>query len=151
MGSLHDMQSYGNTATTCPITLIYLLTSEPSKETMSENKPLTFNGRNIYFVDEFWANATRKKLSEESRNSVCSTAGCAVPKSFILCAVEVAIHTILFVRQVYPADVFVRRKKYETPVYQSRHPALNEYISGAVKAVRDEMELVSSQCDKHHS
>ncbi|KAF7784071.1 hypothetical protein Agabi119p4_236 [Agaricus bisporus var. burnettii] len=55
--------------------------------------------------------------------------------------IEVAIHTILFVRQVYPADVFVRRKKYETPVYQSRHPALNEYISGAVKAVRDEMEL----------
>jgi len=26
-------------------------------------------------------------------------------------------------------------------VYQSRHPALNEYISGAVKAVRDELEL----------
>lgn len=56
--------------------------------------------------------------------------------------VEVAIHTILFVRQVYPPDIFVRRKKYETPVYQSRHPALNEYISGAVKAVRDELELV---------
>lgn len=57
--------------------------------------------------------------------------------------VEVAIHTILYVRQVYPADLFVRRKKYETPVYQSRHPTLNEYISGAVKAVRDELELVS--------
>ncbi|EAU92778.2 hypothetical protein CC1G_01823 [Coprinopsis cinerea okayama7 len=52
---------------------------------------------------------------------------------------EVAIHTILYVRQVYPPDLFVRRKKYETPVYQSRHPALNEYISGAVKAVSDEM------------
>jgi len=62
----------------------------------------------------------------------------------ISCAtVEVAIHTILYVRQVYPADIFVRRKKYETPVYQSRHPTLNEYISGAVKAVRDELELVS--------
>ncbi|KAF5352635.1 hypothetical protein D9756_005990 [Leucocoprinus leucothites] len=55
--------------------------------------------------------------------------------------VEVAIHTILYVRQVYPPDIFVRRKKYETPVYQSRHPMLNEYISGAVKAVRDELEL----------
>ncbi|KAG2022969.1 hypothetical protein CC2G_000678 [Coprinopsis cinerea AmutBmut pab1-1] len=53
--------------------------------------------------------------------------------------IEVAIHTILYVRQVYPPDLFVRRKKYETPVYQSRHPALNEYISGAVKAVSDEM------------
>jgi len=54
--------------------------------------------------------------------------------------IEVAIHTILYVRQVYPPDIFIRRKKYETPVYQSRHPALNEYITGAVKAVRDELE-----------
>ncbi|OCH86053.1 DNA-binding protein [Obba rivulosa] len=55
--------------------------------------------------------------------------------------IEVAIHTILYVRQVYPADLFVRRKKYDTPVWQSRHPALNEYISGAVKAVADELAL----------
>ncbi|EMD41896.1 hypothetical protein CERSUDRAFT_43370, partial [Gelatoporia subvermispora B] len=55
--------------------------------------------------------------------------------------VEVAIHTILYVRQIYPADLFVRRKKYDTPVWQSRHPALNEYISGAVKAIADELAL----------
>ncbi|KAK2461566.1 hypothetical protein APHAL10511_006029 [Amanita phalloides] len=55
--------------------------------------------------------------------------------------IEVAIHTILYVRQVYPADLFVRRKKYNTPVFQSRHPALNEYISGAVKAVKEEIVL----------
>ncbi|KAG1754852.1 DNA-binding protein [Suillus paluster] len=54
---------------------------------------------------------------------------------------EVAIHTILYVRQIYPADLFVRRKKYDTPVFQSRHPALNEYISGTVKAVSDELVL----------
>ena len=58
--------------------------------------------------------------------------------------VEVAIHTILYVRQVYPADLFVRRKKYETPVYQSRHPGLNEYIAGAMKAINDELVLVSA-------
>jgi mitotic spindle assembly checkpoint protein MAD2B len=57
--------------------------------------------------------------------------------------VEVAIHTILYVRQVYPAEIFVRRKKYDTPVFQSRHPALNEYISGAVKAIGDELVHVS--------
>ncbi|GBE77692.1 DNA-binding protein [Sparassis latifolia] len=55
--------------------------------------------------------------------------------------IEVAIHTILYVRQVYPVDLFVRRKKYNTPVFQSRHPALNEYISGAVKAVAEELTL----------
>jgi mitotic spindle assembly checkpoint protein MAD2B len=58
--------------------------------------------------------------------------------------VEVAIHTILYVRQVYPAEIFVRRKMYETPVYQSRHPGLNAYIAGAVKAIGDELVLVSA-------
>ncbi|KAI9570242.1 DNA-binding protein [Boletus coccyginus] len=53
--------------------------------------------------------------------------------------IEVAIHTILYVRQIYPPDLFVRRKKYDTPVFQSRHPALNQYISGAVKAIADEL------------
>lgn len=57
----------------------------------------------------------------------------------VLAPVEVAIHSILYVRQVYPADLFVRRKKYNTPVFQSRHPALNDYISGAVKAIADEL------------
>jgi len=45
------------------------------------------------------------------------------------------------VRQVYPPDLFVRRKRYDAPVYQSRHPALNEYISGAAKAVGEELVL----------
>ncbi|PIL31808.1 transcription factor [Ganoderma sinense ZZ0214-1] len=55
--------------------------------------------------------------------------------------IEVAIHTILYVRQVYPADIFIRRRKYDTPVFQSRHPALNEYIAGAIKAITDEISL----------
>jgi hypothetical protein len=50
------------------------------------------------------------------------------------------------VRQVYPAELFVRRKKYNTPVFQSRHPALNEYISGAVKAAGEEIALVRLVC-----
>lgn len=59
-----------------------------------------------------------------------------------LLLVEVAIHTILYVRQVYPVELFFRRKKYDAVVFQSRHPALNEYISGAVKAIEDELTLV---------
>ncbi|KAB5588906.1 Mitotic spindle assembly checkpoint protein MAD2B [Ceratobasidium theobromae] len=55
--------------------------------------------------------------------------------------VEVATHTILYVRGVYPPDLFVRRRKWDAPVYQSRHPALNEYIAGAIGAVRDELLL----------
>ncbi|KAJ7103329.1 DNA-binding protein [Mycena belliarum] len=60
--------------------------------------------------------------------------------------IEVAIHTILYVRQIYPADLFVRRKKYDTPVFQSRHPALNEYISSAVKAIGE--QLMTGNVDK---
>ncbi|KAI0756843.1 DNA-binding protein [Daedaleopsis nitida] len=55
--------------------------------------------------------------------------------------IEVAIHTILYLRQVYPPDLFVRRRKYDTAVFQSRHPALNDYIAGAVRALTDELAL----------
>ncbi|CAE6461438.1 unnamed protein product [Rhizoctonia solani] len=47
---------------------------------------------------------------------------------------------------VYPPDLFIRRRKWDAPVYQSRHPALNEYIAGAVGAVRD--ELILGKVDK---
>jgi hypothetical protein len=60
-------------------------------------------------------------------------------------AVEVAIHTILYVRGIYPADLFVRRKKYDTPVWQARHPALTAYVAGAVRAVRAELVLVRAR------
>ena len=49
---------------------------------------------------------------------------------------------ILYVRQIYPVDLFVKRKKYDTPVFQSRHPELNSYISGAVKAMKEELVQV---------
>lgn len=65
-----------------------------------------------------------------------------INRHFECASVEVAIHNILYARQVYPAELFVRRKKYNTPVFQSRHPALNEYISGAVKAAGEEITLV---------
>ena len=79
----------------------------------------------------------------EFSESVVQVPAFLFASSFDDIQVEVAIHTILYVRQVYPAEIFVRRKKYETPVFQSRHPALNEYISGAVKAIADELAHVS--------
>ena len=45
---------------------------------------------------------------------------------------------------MYPPDLFIRRKKFDTPVFQSRHPALNKYISGAVKAIGEELALVGA-------
>lgn len=62
----------------------------------------------------------------------------------IATTVEVAIHTILYVRRIYPAELFKRKKRWDAPVYQSRHPDLNKYISGAVKAVGLEVIRVSA-------
>ncbi|SNX83130.1 related to mitotic spindle assembly checkpoint protein mad2b [Melanopsichium pennsylvanicum] len=56
---------------------------------------------------------------------------------------EVAFHTILCMRSVYPYDVFARRKKYSHPCYQSRHPGLTEYISRVLAALRSEIEKSS--------
>jgi len=41
---------------------------------------------------------------------------------------EVFIHQILYIRNVYPQEIFERRRKYGIPVWMSRHPGLNEYI-----------------------
>ncbi|PWZ00510.1 DNA-binding protein [Testicularia cyperi] len=53
---------------------------------------------------------------------------------------EVAFHTILCLRSVYPFEVFSRRKKYGHACYQSRHPGLNEYLSRVLAATRREIE-----------
>ena len=47
---------------------------------------------------------------------------------------EVAIHQYLFVRRVYPATLFDRRRLFAMPVLMSRHPALSAYIARALEA-----------------
>ncbi|KAN0060289.1 hypothetical protein ACQY0O_007618 [Thecaphora frezii] len=59
---------------------------------------------------------------------------------------EVAFHTILCMRGVYPHDVFVRRKKYSHPCYQSRHPGLNQYIARILASVKQQVQ--DSKVDK---
>jgi len=111
---------------------------------MPQHPALTFN--RTFFVRIAETVSTHfppQKQFAVSLNSVRSRLHAAL--SFPLAKiglVEVAIHTILYTRQVYPADLFVRRQKYDTPVFQSRHPALNEYISGAVKAIGEELASV---------
>ena len=49
---------------------------------------------------------------------------------------EVAVHNLLFVRHVYPREIFERRREYGMAVWMSRHPALNLSISDALEALR---------------
>ena len=50
---------------------------------------------------------------------------------------EVAVHQVLFARNIYPHALFERRSVYGVPVWMSRHPDLNAYIAEAVDAARE--------------
>ncbi|KAI8622779.1 DNA-binding protein [Chytriomyces sp. MP71] len=59
--------------------------------------------------------------------------------SFMDCFVdflEVAIHTILYERKVYPETVFEKAQMYNITVRRSRHPALNGYIMDFLMGIR---------------
>lgn len=47
----------------------------------------------------------------------------------------ISIHTILYVRSLYPRTTFLTARAYNHAVHQSRHPALCAWISDAVAAV----------------
>lgn len=59
----------------------------------------------------------------------------------VLCEfLEVAFHLILYVREVYPAVVFERRKKYNVPVQMCCHPDLNQYILDVLHTMKPLLE-----------
>ncbi|GAA5906647.1 hypothetical protein JCM6882_008083 [Rhodosporidiobolus microsporus] len=53
---------------------------------------------------------------------------------------EVAFHTLLYIRNVYPESLFRKVKKYNIEVFQSRNPALTEYIGHVLECVEEEMQ-----------
>ncbi|GAA5836365.1 hypothetical protein JCM5353_002498 [Sporobolomyces roseus] len=52
---------------------------------------------------------------------------------------EVAFHLILYLREVYPSTLFRQVKKYDSPVWQSRNPALTEYLGRVLECIEEEM------------
>ena len=51
----------------------------------------------------------------------------------------VAIHTILYERDIYPRASFLNARKYNCPVRQNRHPQVCKWIQDAVAAVEGEL------------
>ena len=47
----------------------------------------------------------------------------------------VAIHNILYYRNIYPSETFLSTKAYNLPVHQNRHPKVCAWIRDAVDAV----------------
>lgn len=58
----------------------------------------------------------------------------------------VAIHTILYERNIYPQTSFLSARKYNYSVRQSRHPLVCKWITDAVSAV--ETELLKGSVDR---
>ncbi|WWD18736.1 hypothetical protein CI109_103190 [Kwoniella shandongensis] len=53
---------------------------------------------------------------------------------------EISLHTILCIRQVYPPSTFTRRRAHSCPVYQSRHPLVRSYISEVISSISPEIQ-----------
>ena len=51
----------------------------------------------------------------------------------------VAVHTILYERDIYPRASFLSARKYNYPVQQNRHPKVCKWIQDAVAAVETEL------------
>ncbi|XP_053957205.1 DNA polymerase zeta subunit 2 [Anastrepha ludens] len=52
-------------------------------------------------------------------------------------ALEVFLNHILYVRNLYPEQIFKKRRVYNAPVYVSIFPPLNAYIHGVLRAARE--------------
>lgn len=63
----------------------------------------------------------------------------------------VSIHTILYERDIYPRTSFLKARKYNYPVRQSRHPKVCQWIQDAVAAVEVEMLKVKKEENVFHS
>lgn len=60
----------------------------------------------------------------------------------------VAIHTILYERNIYPENSWIKARKYNFPVRQNRHPKVCQWIQDAVAAVEVEMLKVGHNRNK---
>lgn len=61
--------------------------------------------------------------------------------SILLELLEVLFNSILFLREVYPSEIFVKRSYYRLPLNISVFPPLNDYIENILKIIQ---ELLSS-------
>ncbi|XP_005188259.1 DNA polymerase zeta subunit 2 isoform X2 [Musca domestica] len=55
----------------------------------------------------------------------------------IIEAIEVFINHILYTRDVYPSQIFKKRKIYNTPVFASIYPPLNTYLYKVLRTIRE--------------
>lgn len=81
-------------------------------------------------------------------------------KSIFAEFIEIYINQVIFIRGLYPHQVFRKCKAYNLPVYNSIFPPLSEYIKNSMESIRDLLEndklnrieiLINYQDDKEES
>nr|XP_014089193.1 mitotic spindle assembly checkpoint protein MAD2B [Bactrocera oleae] len=61
-------------------------------------------------------------------------------------ALEVFLNHILYLRDLYPAQIFKKRRFYNAPVYVSIFPPLNSYIHNVLRTARELQQRGVLQC-----
>lgn len=59
-----------------------------------------------------------------------------IASDILLEFLEIGLHTVLYVRSLYPESIFVGRKLYGIPVHCSIHPQLNTFITECMKGIQ---------------
>jgi mitotic spindle assembly checkpoint protein MAD2B len=65
------------------------------------------------------------------------------PVDILIDFLEVAIHAVLYAREVYPPFLFEQRRKYSVNIFRCRHPGVIQYIQRVLKNSRALFETVS--------
>jgi len=52
--------------------------------------------------------------------------------SVFLELVEVLVHQVIYLREIYPKSIFAKKKKYKTVVMMCEHPWVNDYIQKTI-------------------
>eukprot|EP00736_Rhodelphis_marinus_P007120 Rmarinus@m.15336 len=62
----------------------------------------------------------------------------------ILVFLEASIHTILFLRKIYPAELFEKRQLYGVPVNVNRHPLVRDYLGRILQGIGADLKNISA-------
>ena len=57
--------------------------------------------------------------------------------SILLELLEVLFNSILYLREIYPSDIFIKRSYYRLPLFISIFPPLNDYIESILKVIQE--------------
>ena len=51
--------------------------------------------------------------------------------------IEVLIHQIIYLKRVYPDCIYEKRRRFNVPVFMSKQPWVNDYITGVVEQIKE--------------